>query len=93
MRHDVRTHNITLQQKYVGRHVKLGKTCAVKGVGPKGSTLKPSNLVSVTACQGKAAVCQGAKVLPPDTFAPQSHPNLYQPPGYCADGIPFPRIL
>ena len=30
------------------------------------STLKPSSLVSVKACQGKAAVCQGVDVLAPD---------------------------
>ena len=63
---------ILLVDKDVGRHVKQGKTCAVKGVGPKCSTLKPSSLVSVTACQGKAAVCQGLKVLSPDIFARSS---------------------
>ena len=60
-----------LPSKDVGRHVKQGKTCAVKGLAPKYSILKPSSLVSVTACQGKAAVCQGLKVLSPDIFAPQ----------------------
>ena len=36
------------------RHVKQGKIYAVKCVGPKCFILKPSSLVSVTACQGKA---------------------------------------
>ena len=59
---------IRIAIKDVGRHVKQGKTCGAKGVGPKCSTLKPSSLVSVTACHGKAAVCQGLKVLSPDIF-------------------------
>ena len=49
--------------------------------------------MSVTACRGKAAVCQGLKVLPPDIFSPQRHHNLYRHPGYCAEGIPLPRVL
>ena len=91
MRHDVRMRNVTPQQRCVGRHAKQGKTCAIKGAGPKCSTLK--RLVSLTACQGKAAVCQGLKVLSPDIFAPQRHPNLYRHPGYSAEGIPLPRVL
>ena len=83
----------SLLSKDVGRHVKQGKTCAVKGLGQKCSTLTLSSLVSVTACQGKAAVCQGLKVLPPDTFARQRQPNLYRHPGYCAEGLPSPRVL
>ena len=60
----------------VGRHVKQGKPCAVKGIGPKCSALKPSSLVSVTACQGKAAVCQGLKVLSPDILEIYSYASL-----------------
>ena len=59
----------SLLRKDVGRHVKQGKTCSVKGVRLKYSTLKPSSLVSVTACRGRAAVCLGLKVLSPDIFA------------------------
>ena len=83
----------SLLNKDVGRHVKQGKICAVEGVGHKRSTLKPGRLVSVTACQGKAAVCQGLEVLPPDIFAPQRDSNLHRHPGYCAEGIPLPRVL
>ena len=68
----------SLPKKDVGRLAKQDKTCAVKGVGPKLSTLKPSTLLSVAACQGKAAVFQGLKALSPSMFAPQRHPNLYQ---------------
>ena len=83
----------SLLYKDGGRHAKQGKTCAVKDVGMKCSTLKPSSLVSVTACQGKYAVCQALKILSPDLFAPQGHPNLYRHPGYCAEGIPLPPVL
>ena len=56
--------------KDVGGHAKQGKTCGVKGEGPKRYRLKytGSSLVSVTACQGEAAVCQGLTVLSPDIF-------------------------
>ena len=83
----------SLLNKDVGRHVKRDETCAVKGVGPKCSTLKPSSLVSVTACRDNVAVCQGLKVFSPDIVAPQRHPNLYRHRGYCAEGIPLPRVL
>ena len=63
-----RTLGTAVPGKDVGRHVKQGETCAVKGLGSKCSTLKPGTLVSVTACQGKAAVCQRLKVLSPDIF-------------------------
>ena len=49
--------------------------------------------MSVTACQGKAAVCQGLKVLSPDILAPQRDPYLYRHPGYCAEGIPLLQVL
>ena len=87
----------SLLNKHVGRHVKQGKTCAVKGVGPKCSTLKPSNLLSVTACQGKAAVCQGLKSCLPTylllkavliyTGTPGIVPRVYPYLGYCAEGL------
>ena len=93
MRHDVRMHNITPQQRCREICQAESKTGVVKRVGQKCSTPKPRSLVSVTACQGKTAVCQGLKVPPPDIFAPQRHPNLYPYPGYCAEGIPLPRVL
>ena len=70
----------------------VGETCGLQGVGPKWSTLKPTSLVSVTACKGKAAVCQRLKVVSPDIVAPQRHPNLSRHPGWCAEGIPLPRV-
>ena len=71
---------------------KQGKTCAVEGVGPRCSTLNPSSVVSVTACQGKPAVCQGLKILFPDILICtgtrvlcRGYINPY--PGYCAEGL------
>ena len=50
------------------RHVKQRKTRAVKGLFRADRfALKRSSLVSVKACQGKVAVCQGVKVLAPDS--------------------------
>ena len=69
------------------------KNALSRVVGPKCSTLKPSGFVSVTACQGEAAVCQGLKVLSPDIFAPHRYPNLYRHPGNGAGGILLPQRL
>ena len=60
---------------YTYRDHRCQETCQARqnmrcqGCTAECSTLKPSSVVSVKACQGKIAVCQGVKMLSPDIFA------------------------
>ena len=51
--------------KDIRRHVKRGKTCTVKGIGPSVPQYNLAFCVPVKACQGKIAVCHGVKMVSP----------------------------
>ena len=57
-----------VQSRDVRRHVKQRQNVRCQVCLAECSTLKPCRLVSVEACQGKAAVCRGVNMLSLDIF-------------------------